>query len=404
MIKKVAWFSFFALLAMSCLDDPDCYNLSLNVIGISFKKIADGKADTVALIGVSMEGTDSIFYPSTLATGVFLPLNYLQNQSTIVFGRPGIPVPYTNTLNLGYEAKAQFVSEDCGERFVLSKLNILSSDFDSTRLVSSSPTKNPSTNIIIYRCPISDFVRFSFRQWYTDEEEGSDLEVVLNGATDDFTNYPPYYQGQEASTFRLPINAASTATTFDIDFKDFGITTITLGYKSVSDVLYIPCGEQAFFSDISIEDYSSEFNKVTIIHDSIQDPPVTNVAFYRCPVTNWVKIVFRESATSSATSPVNIVKITADYTSEEFYVGANEISTIELPLNEQADVTNFTFTLDTGVKTLQLHYGRTTNLYHEICNQTEMASLEVTASDFTTQVLDATVQFPTTNNIAIINN
>lgn len=404
MIKKVAWFSFFTLLAVSCLDDPDCYNLSLNVIGISFKKMVGDKADTVALIGVSMEGTDSIFTPNTLVTGVLIPLNYFQNQSSIVFTRPGVDGPFNNTLVMGYDAKAQFVSEDCGERYVLSDLEVVSSDFDSTRLVSKTPTKNPSTNIIIYRCPIPNFVRFSFKQWNTDEDDtlGSALTTQLNGITDDFTNYV-FFEGQNASTVRLPLNTNLNSTAFAFDFADYGATSITLNYNSILQTLYTICGEQQFIADLTIADFESEFDKVQLVKDSIQDPPVTNVVLYKCPTTNRIKIVFRQSANSSASAPVNIVKITADFTPEEFYVNQSNVSTVELPLNEGANNTTYTFTLDKGVRTLQLAYNRSFNQYHEVCDQTEMTSIAITATDFSaSQVLDAASKFPTTNNIAVI--
>jgi hypothetical protein len=405
MIKKLAWFGFFGLLSVSCLDDPDCYNLSNNIIGISFKKIADGQADTVAVIGITMDGTDSIFSQTTLATGVYLPLNYLANQSTIVVERLGILGPFTNTIVLSYDAKAQFVSEDCAERFVVSKLEVASSDFDSTNLVSNTPTKNPSTNINVYRCPVSDFVRFSFRQWTTDEElvQGNTLAVRLNSVSDDFTN-GSYYTGFEGSTFRLPVNGSAPMSSYEIAFEKYGNTSITLGYSATSGTLYVPCGEQQFFTDILISNYSTEFDKVVVLNDSIEDPPVTNVAFYKCPSTNLVKIVFRESANSSASAPVDIALITADYTTEQFYNGVNEVSTLELPLNENATTTTFTFTFaDNSVRTLQLNYVTSVNQYHEVCNQTEMSSLAITATDFSaSQVIDATVQFPTVNNIAII--
>lgn len=404
MIKKVAWFSFFALLAVSCLDDPDCYNLSLNVIGISFRKIAGDKADTVYLNRVTMEGTDSIFVEEAFATGVLIPLNYLTNQSNIIFTRPAIDGSFTNTLVLAYNAKAQFVSEDCGERYLVSDLAVVSSDFDSTRLVSRTPTKNPSTNIVIYRCPITNYVRFSFKQWDTDEENifGSELTTQLNGITEDYSTNV-YWANQSVSTARVPLNSGLNATTFNLDFVDYGSTSITLNYKSVLQTLYPVCGEQKFFSDLVIADYQSEFDKVEVVKDSIQDPPVTNVVLYKCPTTNRIKIVFRQNANSSASAPVNIVKITADYTSEEFYVNQSNVSTVELPLNEGANNTTYTFTLDKGVRTLQLSYNRNFNQYHEVCDQTEMTSIAITATDFSaSQVLDPTSKFPADNNIAVI--
>lgn len=404
MIKRIVWFLFFAALAVSCLDDPDCYNLNSNVIGISFKKIADGRADTVAILGVSLNGTDSIFYDTTFATDLLIPLNFLQNETAISFKRPGPIDPYFSNLILGYTARAQFVSEDCGERFVVSDLKLIASDFDSTRLVNATPTSNPSTNIIVYRCPISDLVRMSFRQWDTNEEDtvGAVMTNLVNGITDDFTIYN-YYVNQELSTARLPINTATNATTFHLDFVEYGVTSLSLGYTGSNEVLYASCGEQTFFSNLTITSIETEFDRVVVEKDSIYDPPLTNVTFYKCPETSTVKIVFRPSDGGTNNVPVDIVKIKADYTTEEFYTNQT-VSTVELPLNENADVTTFTFTLADGDKILRVGYDRAQNTYHEVCNQTEINNLEIQSS---TGFADSPkfleqVQFPIVNNIAII--
>lgn len=410
MIKKVVWFLFFGLLAVSCLDDPDCYNLNSNVIGISFKKIADGKADSIYLYGISIEGTDSIFYgnPSgSIVTDVQLPLNILQDQSPITFLRFGNAGPFTNSLLLGYDTKAQFVSEDCGERFIVSNLHVLSSDFDSTRLVNASPTQNPSTNIIIYRCPIPNVVRFSFRQWNTNEADtlGAALPVLFNSIQDDFSNIT-YQTSQAVSTIRLPINSESNATTFNMDINSYGNTSIMLNYTSTTQALYIPCGEQKFFSHLTMPAITTTFDKVVVVNDSIQDPPRTNITFFKCPVTNLVRIAFRESTSSTNNISVDILKITADYTDEEFYV-EQKASSVELPLNEAAGTTTFTFRLANGDKVLTLNYDTEENVYHEVCNQTEMSSLTIgSSSGFTNAptVLEPTVTFPTQNNIAVYPN
>ena len=408
MIKKVVWFLFFALLAVSCLDEPDCYNLNANVIGISFKKIADGKADSIALYSISMDGTDSLFYDTSLVTDIQLPLNYLQNQALITFLRFNDLGPYINSVSLGYDAQAQFVSEDCGERFVVSNLHVLSSDFDSTRLVNSSPTQNPSTNIIIYRCPIPNVVRFSFRQLNTDEEDtiGSAFNVLVNGIEDDFSNII-YRYSQPTSTVRVPINEESNSTTFNMDLGDLGNTFLTLNYNTTSQALYIPCGEQKFFSNLTMPTITTEFDSVAIVNDSIQDPPLTNITFFKCPVTNLARIVFRESTASTNNISVDILKITADYTTEEFYIN-QKASSVELPLNEAANTTTFTFTLaSAGERVLTVNYNTAQNLYHEVCNQTEMSSLSIGShSGFANDplLIDSTVTFPTQNNIAVYPN
>jgi hypothetical protein len=120
-----------------------------------------------------------------------------------------------------------------------------------------------------------------------------------------------------------------------------------------------------------------------------------------------VKIVFRENTSSTNNLSVELLKVTADYTTEEFYVG-QKVSSVELPLNEAADATTFTFTLaDNSVKVITLNYGRAQNTYHEVCNQIEMSSLTIgSSSGFVIEptIIEPTITFPTQNNVAFYPN
>jgi hypothetical protein len=83
------------------------------------------------------------------------------------------------------------------------------------------------------------------------------------------------------------------------------------------------------------------------------------------------------------------------------------VSTVELPLNEQADMTTFTFTFDNGDKVLQVGYDRAQNTYHEVCDQTIINDLNIQpATNFAPrpEILQAEIKFPIVNNIAIVVN
>ena len=55
-------------------------------------------------------------------------------------------------LQLTYLSQVQFVSEDCGEKFVLSRLRVGEHSFDSVRLVVDVPTQAGNTiNIEIFQ-------------------------------------------------------------------------------------------------------------------------------------------------------------------------------------------------------------------------------------------------------------
>lgn len=402
MIRKVAWFLFFALLAVSCLEEPDCYNLNNNIIGISFRKLADNKADTVAMVDVTINGTDSVFYPFRLVTGVELPLNFYASESDILFQRLHRDAVITNRLLLGYRSQIQFVSEDCGERFLISNLDVLESDFDSVRVVNASPGNTPSTNLIVYRCPQTDFMRVGFRQLNLDEDSlGSPLDVFVDGIQADFLP-DVFYPDDTASSFLLPLNPAAISTRYDFDFTS-GSGTATLGYRTVETTRYNLCGPQLFFTDLNM--VSSDFDRLMVVKDSIQDPPVTNLLLLRCPDTNLVRIAFRDETGEDAPNvPVAVTGITADYTSETFYPNST-VSTVTLPLNDQADVTRFSIAFEDGVVDIELGYNRTPAVYHEVCNRMQINALQVISSGFESppQVLDDKIGFPAnTTNVAII--
>lgn len=148
MVNRYAWFVFLLLIMTGCLDEPDCYLLNNNIIGISFKKIEDSRADTVAITRFGTLEPPLLFSNDTTLTRIYLPLNYFQDETAYFFEDSEGP----QILRLGYVSQAQFVSEDCGEKFVLSTLRVLEHSFDSVRLVTDTPTREGSAiNIEIFQ-------------------------------------------------------------------------------------------------------------------------------------------------------------------------------------------------------------------------------------------------------------
>lgn len=136
MVKNSAWFLLLLILTVACLDEPDCYHLNNYVIGISFKKLEDSTADTVTVSAMGTVEPPLLFYTDTTLTKLFLPLNYFSDETAFFFETPDA----AHLLRLGYLSKAQFVSEDCGEKFVLSEMRVLEHSFDSVRLIIDVPT------------------------------------------------------------------------------------------------------------------------------------------------------------------------------------------------------------------------------------------------------------------------
>lgn len=148
MVKKVFCILIIAMMATACLDEPDCYQLNNYIVGISFKKLVDSSQDTVAFLSLGTVEPLQQFYRDTTLTRLFLSLNYFVDETTFFFET----ADSVRLLRLGYVSQAQFVSEDCGEKFVLSKLRVLEHSFDSVRLVLDTPTKEAGvTQIEIFQ-------------------------------------------------------------------------------------------------------------------------------------------------------------------------------------------------------------------------------------------------------------
>lgn len=140
MVKKGIWLLILMVFTGGCLDEPDCYQLNNHLLGIAFKKLGNSTADTVAINAFGTFDPNVLFLnrDTTISRLLGVPLNYFEDETTFFFQEPDT----LRILRLGYLSQAQFVSEDCGEKFVLSALRVLEHNFDSVRLVSDFPTSN----------------------------------------------------------------------------------------------------------------------------------------------------------------------------------------------------------------------------------------------------------------------
>jgi len=150
-----SWFWFVLLLALAaCLDDPDCIRNADTGLVIQFKRLLDGKNDTLIFFRVEASGTDSIFYgqqPDELdtlrGTAMLLAVNPHAVATEFTFFFPVLE----HTLIVEYNRSARFISEDCGSEVSFSGLKVTSTSFDSVRVVNPVLSKNRTVNIEIYR-------------------------------------------------------------------------------------------------------------------------------------------------------------------------------------------------------------------------------------------------------------
>lgn len=273
-MKKVLWVVFFFLAMGSCLDEPDCLDMSNGFVGISFKKMFDGKADTLAFIGVQSPESDSIFFSFTRATAITLPLNPFATQTR--YDLEGVYNTYF--LEMDYQLNTtQYVSEDCGTRYFFSGLEFSDYDFDSVKVITNNLFTAGQTNLEVYRCPRTNLTKVSFRQ-LIGLTERADTVYLKNISADYSAQF--FIPKDTLSTLNLPLNENAPTTTFNFDFKDGSSQSITFSYTRTSwNDFNTWCGTLTRFSGLSTA--AHDFSNAIVRKDSIQDPPLTNVAIFK---------------------------------------------------------------------------------------------------------------------------
>jgi hypothetical protein len=152
-MKNWLWIIFLTVMAFSCLEDPECIRNGDTALVINFKKLSDGKADTVVLYKIAAGAADSIFYQQTpvdirdtLNGSALLSVNPFANETLFTFYFES----EEKILRVGYKTEARFISDECGSEQLQYDLEILETQFDSVRVVNKRLSTSRSTNIEIY--------------------------------------------------------------------------------------------------------------------------------------------------------------------------------------------------------------------------------------------------------------
>jgi hypothetical protein len=384
--------------------------------------------DTVFLDGIS---TPTFEYErdSGNFTRLDLELDFFKNETEFTL----VGETETYTLTLGYDMQTQFVSDDCGPRYILSNLNVLSHNFpdDSIRVISRSPSTNGGTHIEVYRCPHPDTIVIALKQLTLNPNTATQSSRALSANFDNITvnGTTQGYVGRRAATVYLPVDlsaAGPKASTYTFNFADgFGYEqpqrSLQVNYNVVETERYSTCGIQRFLSGLSIvsEAAPTAFDSVRLITDvdgepvtTLSDPASTNIEVFRCPVTNLIQMSFRErtSITSTRADSLFINGITTDYNAEVYYAG-DSVSVVQLPLNLNANSTTFSIDYKNSEITdiqVKFDYTRTTrDYYRNACgdNQVVITNLTQTAlQNVTIPTSGRAIQYPPVNNVNIENN
>jgi hypothetical protein len=432
-MKKSSWFIFFLILAVSCLDDPDCFRLNNNVVGFAFRVIGTNRADTVRLTRVDVTGLNG-FYPDTVTSSVFVPINFTTTASTVTFSYEDGTTKY---VDLEYLLKSQFISEDCGSRYELSDLRALNSDIDSIRVINGSPNKAAGAiNIELLRCPNPRYVGVAFFDML--ESTNSNIDVNVRSASlavDRITRESDgleIYAQSSRTLYYLPIDLNATETIFnfytrggDPDVPQKLRLTYTKRPQNSFPGL---CDEVQLVTNLTISDVDSALATVDSLGINenneflsyLTDPPSSNVRLFRCQLANLVRVDFRRRTSNvpgsenTRADTIAIKRITSDYGGGNVYVSNVRTRSVTLPVNPDEDRTVFYIEYDdsaTPTDTVRFSYTRTplgttvlycgnVNRYTNLANDGSAANITVAPSTITGS--DRINNPPTYTNIQVV--
>jgi hypothetical protein len=397
-MKKLSWFVIFLVLTASCLDDPDCFQLHNDVLGVTFRVIGTGQGDSVLLKNFFNQGENKII------TSFNAKLNYFEEQDVFYFEGEK-----NNFLAFGYTVKNQFISEDCGSSFELSDLHILDHDFDSVRILNSTPSKGQGTNIEIYRCPSTDTLTINFNQLYV-----TTTGVTISNRRSAFISHPfdfisdsvkEVFSGS-AATVKLPVHLDKNQTTF-IFKTDVAQDTLVVTYNSVTEQRYRPCGIQTFVSNLrygnnTFDSVSYGLNSLDEPVRSLLDPHVANLRIFDCPQTNLLQVGFKSSANVAQT--VTIKSITADHLTGDLLTDTTTTAVV-LPVDLDSNVSTFYIQYDDDtIDTLRVQYEKSPLTLFNACKNPIIMNVSEALEDPDIAVLptSTTLQFPPVTNVEII--
>jgi hypothetical protein len=261
-MKKTGLFTFLLIIAVSCLNEPDCYQLNNDTVAIDFRIIGGG-VDNVFLTGIQSPASDVSFARDTVVQKIPLPLTPKAEETLYTIST----AQGDNFLNFGYKRQVQFVSTECGERYYYQELNVLEHDYDSVRVVNTIPVPSlsaaTSKNVEVYRCAITNLMVVNFNAETLVEGITSDAGVILSTPT-------------TLKEFVLPLRTSDTTTTYKFDLGA-NVKTLRVKYSRTKKTFADICGEQTLLSDLHINKLVTDLTLVTIVKDSIQDVPVRNL-------------------------------------------------------------------------------------------------------------------------------
>ncbi len=357
-----------------------------------------GKGDTVYLRNFPMVGEDARLISFDTV------LNYFLESGRLDFEGDGT----SNFLTFGYNVKNQFISEECGSSFVLSDLTVLEHNFDSVRVINSSPTKAGGTNIEIYRCPETDTLTIDFNQLFATTNGVTITNPRSDHISHDFnliTNPEDSVFSGRVATVKLPVSLIENQTVF-IFTTDLSTDTLQVTYDRVTEERYPPCGTQTFITDITIGEHTFDSMSYALDDDdeplrALVDPQEANLRVFGCPPTNLLQVNFVSAPNQSTT--VSIESITGDHFEGNLLTSVYSSNILPLPVDLGSTISTFYIQYENNpvVETLSVQYVFSSLRYFKACPNPVITGLSLVETSSSIRVINTTLQYPAVSNVEI---
>ena len=362
--------------------------------------IGTGQGDSVVLKNSNSEWVTVTSFQDSL--------NYFVNEGAFIFESK----TWTKGLSFAYDVKNQFISEECGSSFVLSNLHVVAHEFDSVRVVNSSPTKTGGPNIDIYRCPETDTLAIEFYQ----------LSGTTNGVT--ISNPQARYRNHQfisikdaagkmlfsgsAATVKLPVDLSKNSAMYIFE-TGLSIDTVNITYNRITEERYRPCGVQTFVNDVTIGKHT--FDSLSYGLDDLDeplrallDPQVANLRAFDCPPTNLLKVDFVTE--TNVLKSVTITSITGDHFDGDLIPDTGPVTANTVTLPVDLNSTESTFRIEHGdniIEVLSVQYTKSSLTLFNACPNPVIIGLREAAEVTNIDIPDnaTTLQYPAVKNVEI---
>ena len=211
----------------------------------------------------------------------------------------------------------------------------------------------------------NDFVGITFKKLFDRKVDTVGIVGIKVSGSDEV-----FYELVNAGgTIELPLNVNSATQSIDFDLLR-GSFSMLLGYTSQPQFESKDCGPRFVLSGLKVLQH--DYDSVNVISSvPVASGGGNNIDIYRCPITNNLKLAFRQLYADEKPNGVELKEkfygMSMGYLPYIFYPNS-EIGTAVLPINTESNSTSILIdSKENGISTLNVSYSRTPASLFDVC-------------------------------------